>query len=65
MKTASRILRELVRSGMSQAEISRAIEVHHSQVSRWLVNDPPRHSDAILRMAKLHTERMAAKGKAS
>lgn len=53
MKTAARLLKEALKAGYSQAEISRAIKVHHSQVSRWISGKPPRHADAILRLREL------------
>ena len=59
MKTASRLLHDLLLHGYTQAEISRAIDVHHSQISRWVRGDPPRYADAILKLREVHAINIA------
>ncbi|MBK8105975.1 MAG: helix-turn-helix transcriptional regulator [Betaproteobacteria bacterium] len=54
MKNAHRLLTDLLLAGLTQAEIGRRIGVHHSQISRWISGNPPRHADAILRLASEH-----------
>ncbi len=56
MKSAHRMLTDLLRRGITQAEISRRLGVHHSQISRWISGNPPRHADAILRLHAEHAK---------
>ena len=50
------MLTDLLRRGITQAEISRRLGVHHSQISRWISGNPPRHADAILRLHAEHAK---------
>lgn len=62
MKTVPEIMAELVSLGLTQADIGRAIKLHHSQVSRWLAGNAPRHAIAIRDLYALHSRAVDAVG---
>lgn len=41
---------------MSQADISRQLQVHHSQVSRWLSGETPKQLETGARLVSLHAQ---------
>jgi transposase len=54
--TPSRMLADMLRRGYSQADLARMLDVHHSQVSRWVKHGPPRTWDAFALLQKFHSK---------
>jgi transcriptional regulator with XRE-family HTH domain len=62
MKSVTETIADLLRLGLSQADIGRAIKLHHSQVSRWTAGKAPRHATAIRDLYALHSRAVSAVG---
>ena len=54
MKNIQTMIRDLVAVGVQQADIARAIGMHHSQISRWAAGRVPRAASASLKLLALH-----------
>ena len=62
MKSVPEVIADLIRLGLTQADIGRAINLHHSQTCRWAAGNAPRHAVQIRDLYELHSRAVSAVG---